>query len=137
MLSTNQTRLDQCSTAEFLALAQLSPFGGLESVALTTFALSCAGWFFFASSLQSSLGGVGAFLVIASAACMMERISRPLVLCALGQHVYTTLVNIAGKSTADDVASVCVAGHAPSREQLESLLESSRHLAGCDSGRGM
>lgn len=134
MHSTNKPRSDQLSTPELLALAQLSPVGGVESIAFTILALGCAGWLFFASSLQPSLGGLGAFLAILSAVCMVERVCRPLVLCALGRHVYQTLVNIAGKSTADDVARFCVAGQAPSRAELESLLKRSDRLAGRELG---
>lgn len=136
MHSTNKPRADHLSSPELLVLAQLSPVGGVESIAITILTLGCTGCLFLASYLQPSLGGggAGASLVVLSAVCMVERVYRPLVLCDLARHVYQTLVNIAGTSSAGDVVSFCMAGQAPSRAELESLLKRSDRLAGRELG---
>jgi len=110
------------SSAEFHALAQLSPVSGAESVAFIVLTFSVMGGILFSSSLHPLLGGVGALLAIVSGSCVAERVTRPLVLCALGRHVYKTLVNIGGQRTANEVARICGEDGAPTPEQVEALL---------------
>ena len=52
------------SSAEFHALAQLSPVSGAESVAFIVLTFSVMGGILFSSSLHPLLGGVGALLAI-------------------------------------------------------------------------
>lgn len=122
MQHSNPSKQVTSATPEFHTLAQLSPVGGAESVALTVLVLSSVGGILFGSTLHPLLGGVGAFLAVVAASCVTERVIRPVILSALGRHVYQTLVNVAGQNTADEVARICVAGQIPSHDQLESLL---------------
>lgn len=110
------------STAELHSLAKLSPVGGAESVTFIVLLLSIVGGLLFATPLHPLLGGIGTSLAIVSVSCVAERLARPLVLCALGRHVYKTLLNIGGQRTADEVARICGQGGAPTREQLKSLM---------------
>lgn len=124
--------LDTPSSAEYHALAQLSPVSGAESVAFIVLSFSVLGGVLFSSPLHPVLGGVGALLAIVSASCVAERVIRPLVLCALGRHVYKTLVNIGGQRTAFEVARICGEGGAPTPEQVEAMI---RRPQQCHPGR--
>lgn len=125
---------DTPSSVELHALAQLSPVSGAESVVFIVLTFSVLGGVLFSSSLHPLLGGLGAFLAIVSVSCIAERVMRPLVLCALGRHVYKTLVNIGGQLTANEVARICGEGGAPTPEQVEALLGRSEQGQALGSG---
>lgn len=113
---------DVPSNSELHVLAQLSPVGGVESIAFVVASISIVGGALFASSLHPLLGGIGSSLAIISVACVAERVLRPLVLCELGRHVFKTLVNISGQCTATEVARLCGERGVPSPEQLRVLM---------------
>lgn len=110
------------STTEFHALAQLSPVSGSASVVLIITTLSAVGGLLFATPLYPLVGGIGTFLAIVGGACVVERLIRPLVLCAFGLYVYKTLINVWGTQTADEIARICGKGRAPTSEQLSALM---------------
>lgn len=61
-------------------------------------------------------------LVIVSISLAIERISRPLVLWALGRSVYNNLIKLGGKETADEVALLYAAGRSIDIAQLDALV---------------
>lgn len=122
MHGINLTKQTTPSTLEFHALAQLSPFGGVGSVAFVVLTLSVLGGVFFAAPLYPQLGVIGASLAVISASCVVERMFRIWVLCAIGMHVYKTLVNIAGKKVAGEVALLCGKGKTPTPDELEAMM---------------
>lgn len=137
MHGNRQASRDQIATPHLIALSHPSPAGGVAPVAFTILNLSSAGWNVFSSSLQPLPGEVGALLATVSVSCAADRISRPLVLCALGRHVYPTLQSIFGTTKAAETASDCLHGQAPSREHLGALLSRSGRFEGQHRGEGV
>lgn len=135
MHGINPTKQASPSTAEFHALAQLSPVGGAGSVAFVVLTLSVLGGVLFAAPLYPQLGVIGASLAIISASCVVERMFRIWVLCAIGMHVYKTLVNVAGQKVADEVALLCGKGRAPTHDELEAMMGRLTHGHVPGSGR--
>lgn len=111
------------SKAERAALARLSPIGGIESTILTTVTLTAVGASACAGSLLPIIGGFGSTLMLVGLSLIIERLSRPLVLWVLGQHVYMTLLRMGGTQVANQVAHLYASGNSLSADQLDQLIK--------------
>ena len=111
------------SPLSLTALANLSPHSGALSVVSMTICCFVILTLLLVPHLLPNLGSFGSFLIAGSISLAVERISRPLVLWALGRNVYNNLIKLGGKSTADEVAVLYAAGGAINSKQLNALVE--------------
>ncbi len=106
----------------YSALACLSPMGGAVSSTAVIGTVCAASYYFFAGDLQPLFGAIGAIFIPLAGSVILERIIRPLVLWALGRHVYLSILTVGGKPAADAVARVYANGGVLSHHQFDALM---------------
>lgn len=121
----------------YSALACLSPMGGSVSSTAVIGIVCAASYYFFAGDLQPLFGAIGAIFILLAGSVILERIIRPLVLWALGRHVYMSILTAGGKPAADAVARVYANGGALSHHQFDAImsgaaLDKKQQMDGCN-----